>query len=101
MNWPWVSRRAYDEVLRQRDRLEAREDQLLDQIVRMSRVDRGMAEVAPVRKEPDPFPEGVIDIINGFESPATRATLVAQCRQQRAQGVKWEEIEEFLARGLE
>jgi len=101
MRWPWVSRRAYDEVCGQRDRLEAKQNELIDQIARMARADRGMPELKVERKPPDPIPDGVMSILNRFQSSSTRSHLLQQCRQQRQLGQSWSAIEEHLARGLE
>jgi hypothetical protein len=100
IHWPWVSRRAYDEVCRQRDRLERECDTLIDQMVRIKRVSEGMTELTPQKRKPDPVPETVTNLITGFQSGAVQAQMLEQCMRQRQLGVPWSEIERFLRDSL-
>jgi hypothetical protein len=100
MTWPWVSRRAYDEVCRQRDRMEAREAEIVDQLVRMSRVSQGMTEIKPTIKPPDPMPDALTRLIGGFSSSGVQAQMTEQCLKQRRLGETWENIERFIRDSL-
>jgi len=97
MKWPLVSRRAFDIVLDERDRLRARNDELHDSMIRIQRVRHGMKE-AP-RPEPKPvvvqIPAEVRKLYAGF-SEVHRRDLDRQCRQMATQGTPWTEIMRLL-----
>ena len=98
--WPWVSRRAFDEVSRQRDRLEAQNDKLVEQIVRMGRVEHGMTELPAEKRAPDPVPDAIRNLIAGFQSSQTQANMIAQVERLHRKGDSWEKIETFIRESL-
>jgi len=67
MKWPLVSRRAYDLLMDERDRLREQVDKLLDHIKRTDRVEHGMGEVPRPQKPPlEPMPDILADYFAGF-----------------------------------
>lgn len=67
MNWPWVSRRAYDVVIDERDRLREQNDALLDHIRRVDRIEHGVPEL-PRQPRPafEPMPQELLHYINSY-----------------------------------
>lgn len=53
MNWPWVSRRAFDEVAMQRDELARKNDHLVDEMLKMRRDGFAIAKPAVVHQPED------------------------------------------------
>lgn len=103
MRWPWVSRSAFELLLDERDRLRARNDHLEDSLIGIQRVRHGMRETPRPAKQthaPEPIPEQVRAIYEGFNSKAVRDDIARQCRELRAGGTPWVEIQRALERQL-
>lgn len=99
MKWPWVSRRAYDDVVDERNQLRARVADLTSQIVGMSRRDRGMSEIQPkarAKPEPEEIPADIEEIIQRWGAPATQMTFRARARQLHRQMKGWKGVREKL-----
>src|SRR3989304_2331887 len=58
MHWPYVSRRAYDLLVDERDRLRARNDELTDHLVRLARTTNGLRGLEGGQANTDPMPRG-------------------------------------------
>ncbi len=97
MKWPWVSRRAYDVLIDERDRLRVQNAELLEHVQRMDRVEHGVAETP--RKPREDFgrpPKLLDDYINGFASPALRKEMHDRKWRMRAKGTAWEAIQAMI-----
>lgn len=100
MKWPWVSRRAYDAVLEERDRLlqgqrDLREDltTLRDHLMRVDRREHGMTETPRESKpDPGPIPKEIDEQIMGYLSSSTRNQMRRECRRLAREGKTWEQI---------
>lgn len=92
--WPWVSRRALDLALEERDRLVEQNAALTDALTRMSRFERGMSETPrPPRKKADPLPRWAHEYLLAFSDPAIRRnTRKEMLRRHREDGVRWEDM---------
>lgn len=97
IRWPWVSRSTLEAVREERDRLREQNDELTDQLVRLTRVRNGRPEtVKEPSGPPEPIPGELKELIMGFDSKATQVRLVKQVRRAKANGRGWSEItEEF------
>ena len=93
MKWPLVSRRAYDFVVEQNDRL-------MQHVIRMDRVEHGLTELQPEKKKREPVPDGVMNLIGGFASPNTQTMMLNEAKKQHRDGWSWEKIEEYLKREM-
>lgn len=103
MNWPWVSRLAYELVVEERDRLRGQVDELLDHSARLSRRSLDMPEQPRgpnKRAERVVIPEEIEEIIAGFDSEAVRVGIREQIRVRRVADPDepWHSIERELAR---
>ena len=93
MNWPLVSRRAYDLLAHQMQRLEAQNDKLIEDLTRQSRFEKGMAETPrPERKQLEPMPRDLHDWIRGWANPATQKMQRAQAYRRHGRGEDWATI---------
>ena len=89
---PWISRAAYLEVCRQRDRLEAQNDALLAHVVRMDRIEHGAPELAPERRKTlAPMPKHIVEYITGFQSDTIRQRIRREYETAAAK-VGWDEV---------
>ena len=94
--WPWVSRRAFDLVVKQCDRLEAQNDSLLEHVKRMDRIEHGVGELQPEAKPKEPLSDEIIHEIRRWARVDTREELTRQALTLRAQGKTDEEILDAL-----
>jgi len=90
--WPWVSRRAYDEVVRQRDRLELQNDKLFDHGIRMDRREHGLGEVQPSGKPKPELSDDVVAEIRRWSSTLTKEQLTKEAQRLYASGKTNEEV---------
>lgn len=93
MKWPWVSRRAYDLLENERDRLREQNDQLFEHLQRIDRVEHKLPETprAP-RRELEPMPKPVRDHIDSFADRKIQAEMRKECLHRHANGEAWEKI---------
>jgi len=97
IRWPWVSRRAYDVLVDERDRLRTQNDMLLDHVKRIDRTEHGLGELPrPQRPVVDPMPTELRKHIEGFADPRVRKTIRDQCYRRHASGVKWSVITKYV-----
>ena len=90
LNWPWVSRRAYDAVLDERDRLRIKVDGLTDDLVRLARVEHGLPEKKPAPRQSrslPPLPENLRNLLSGFSNPIIAQQYEHEIRVQLRNGV--------------
>jgi hypothetical protein len=94
MKWPWVSRRAYDTVVEERNYLRDQMAWLLMHVQRMDRVEHGVPE-APRMPRPvlEPIPRSLLSFIDEFNSPSIRKEIRDRCFQRHARGEPWSVIE--------
>jgi len=94
MKWPWVSRRAYDLVVEERDYLRQQVERLQEHHQRIDRIEHGVAEV-PRRERPpmQPIPKSFLDKLNAWASPAICKANRDAAFRRHAQGVSWDVIE--------
>lgn len=84
---------AYDSVVSERDRLREKNDQLIEHLTRMDRVEHGTPEVPRAPKSrPEPMPKKLLEYINSFASPSIRAETRNQALKQHRQGKSWADI---------
>jgi hypothetical protein len=92
MRWPWVSRLAFEEVQYERDRLQARVDELVGHVVRMDRVALGRPEVATDRRAaPEPMPKKLREMIDDWSEP-TRTQLLQEAVAAYNKRRSWEPV---------
>ena len=104
MNWPWVSRRAFDMVCDERDRLREQNDGLIATYKQMQRIRAGLPAVErQVQKPaaPEAIPGNIRDLIAGFGSKAVRDQLSQQVREMRRAGTPFKEIHRILQENLD
>ena len=94
MKWPLISRRAYDILLRDKERLEAQNDKLMDNLTRQRRYEAGMAETPrPERKPAEPMPDELRQYIGGWPSKTRKLQMNSAYRRYRSgQGESWPDI---------
>lgn len=93
MKWPWISRRAFDLVCEERDRLRVQVDSLLDHTKRMDRNEHGLHEIPREQKPPlDPAPPELSEYIKGFAFKGFRQRMWKNAISRRARGESWAEI---------
>ncbi len=95
MTWPYVSRRAYDLVLHDKERLVAQVDKLIDDLTRQRRFESGMAETPRAERKPlEPMP---FKFSQWFKAAWTNASIQRMQRSQAyrryARGESWDDIE--------
>lgn len=89
MNWPLVSRRAYDVVTEERNRLRL-ELQIAQDRLLAAWTDGKVIPSRPAEKLPPPPPldPALLDYINQFESEEGRQTAEEAIRSMEAHGMK-------------
>lgn len=95
----WVSRGAYDEVVGERNRLRQKNDELLDQLVRIARRREKLPEVTPQGKRKqlqEELPADVAAIRDLWDSPAHRTLAERRARQKFAETGSWEEAKKAI-----
>lgn len=93
MKWPWISRRAFDLVEAERDRLAGQNDQLVDQLVRMERWKGGMTETPrEPRKDMEPMPQDVYAYCQGFGDKRIARQTRNALLKRHARGEHWNDI---------
>jgi len=91
--WPWVSRRAFDLVVAENDRLRTQVDGLIDHVKRIDRIEHGVGEVPrPARPTYDPMPKELVDHINGWQHPGVSRDLRNRAWARRRAGEPWAQI---------
>lgn len=99
MNWPWVSRLAYDAVCAERDRLLVQNAALMKHTVAMDRVEHHLPEKErPLREPLDPMPVKLRDYCNGFQTAALRKQQRDLAIKRRLAGEPWDAIERDVLR---
>lgn len=100
MKLPLVSRLAFDMVRDERDRLRAQNDDLLDTLKAVKRVEVGLREKPrPTREERrrPMVPLHVSRLYEGrFQNPATESEIKRRCEDMASGGTPWGEIEKVL-----
>lgn len=99
MKWPLVSRRAYDQIADERDRLRQRNDELQDQLIRIARRNNRMSETTPKpreRKSREKIPDEVKAEIEAWDSPATQSLLKTRARQLFDEHKNWNAVRDAL-----
>ena len=104
MHWPYVSRRAYDLLVDERDRLRGRNDELTDHLVRLARTSNGLRELKVEMSKPDPMPEEIQNMIMRWGSGATRTDILGRAwkmhRENTSGGMdkaaSWAKVKAFL-----
>ena len=95
MTWPWVSRRALDLALEERDRLRAQVDRLTDHLTRIERRQAGLPETP--RKErpaPEAMPRELLRYIRGHASGPMRREMIRVARTRHLAGEDWQSIQD-------
>ena len=94
MQWPWVSRTAYDLLIDERDRLRENNDQFQDLFTRVARKQEGLPEVPrkPKVVDTEPMPVEVREYLEAFGSTEMRNNLEEDISASRSQGTPWSEI---------
>jgi len=116
MNWPWVSRLAYELVLREcerlqvelgttvaklaydtaldeRDRLREKNDELTGHLTRMDRIDRGLGEnPKPPRAPIEPMPKDLLEYCNSYASRSLAKNMRDVAYRRHARGESWQDI---------
>ena len=102
LQWPWVSRRAYDVLLDERDRLRAVNDQLTEHLTRMHRVEHGVAETprAPKAKVEE-MPKSLDDYFNGLGNPSMAKQLRREATSLHRAGEPWTSIQGRILVGID
>lgn len=101
MTWqlPWVSRRAYEQIISERDRLiahvsrlEARIDGLVDQVVRIQRATQGMSEVPREPKPMKPMPDEIRTLIMSAGDSRIRAMQIREAWRRYQNAGDWDVV---------
>lgn len=101
MNWPLVSRRAFDLALEERERLLAQADRLLDlvetqqdHVRRLERVNAGVSETVRLpRQQPNDMPKEVFEYLQGIGNPSIRREVRSNMyRKVWSGGTTWDEV---------
>jgi len=102
MKWPWISRRAFDIVVEQRDNLAEQYEKLLDHITRMDRNEHGLTETPrEPKKTLDAMPRVLVTYLQGFSSAPLRKQMETEMWAKRRTGVSWEQIQTHILKGEE
>jgi len=102
--WPLVSRRAYDLAIEERDRLRSQVDRLLDDLVRLKRVEHRLPEAPRPKREQAPPPPPHVTIpphvsrlfMGRTASRAAEDAIRLQVEEMHRRGAPWEEIQRAL-----
>jgi hypothetical protein len=93
MTWPWVSRRAYDAVVDQKDALLDQNSKLIDHLSRKSRFEAGMSETPrPPPKVREPMPEVLRENIAGGADSSMRRMRRTELERRYSRGESWDAI---------
>jgi hypothetical protein len=93
MKWPWVSRRAYDAVVDQKDVLLDQNSKLIEHLSRKSRFEAGMSETPrPPPKMREPMPEVLRDNIAGGSDSSMRRMRRTELERRYSRGESWDAI---------
>ena len=93
MIWPWVSRRAYDAVIDQKDALLDQNSKLIDHLSRKSRFEAGMSETPrPPPKTREPMPEVLRENIAGGADSSMRRMRRTELERRYSRGESWDAI---------
>ena len=99
MSWPLVSRRAYDLLLDDVERLSTQNGKLIDDLTRQRRVEAGMTETPrPERKPIEPMPYEFQQHIKGWGGSGTQRMQRSQAYRRHQQGETWDEIMDDMMR---
>ena len=99
MTWPWVSRRAYDLLIRDVERLSTQNGKLIDDLTRQRRVEAGMTETPRQEGKPlEPMPYEFQQHIKGWGGSGTQRMQRAQAYRRHHQGESWDEIMDDMMR---
>ena len=98
MTWPLVSRRAFDLVVDERDRLRAQNDRLIEHQNRIERREAGLPEVPREKRPVQPMPRTLRRWIEGHGTPEIRRALMQEAHKRYAGGQSWESIEQEVTR---
>ncbi len=102
MRWPWVSRRAFDLAIDERDRLREQNLYLTDSVVRITRREAGLPEIPrELKPPPDPMPRALREHIESWASKATRDQEKRRAYALLKEGKPWGEIMEILMPDVE
>lgn len=101
MNWPWVSRLAYNVVREENDRLRTQNDGLIDHLTRMDRREHGLGETQPSAKPREPMSPEVLAEIKRWKRPGTRTMRLHDAQRLYAQGKDHNEVLAALREGDE
>lgn len=94
MRWPLVSRRAFDVLLDERDRLRVVNDELTSHLVRMHRVEHGVAETPrKLKPPPEAMPRSLVEYFNGLENRSMAKHLCDQAKKNHVKGEPWSSIQ--------
>ena len=96
MKWPWISRRAFDMVVEERDRLRVVNDQLTGHLVRMHRVEHGVAETPrppKAKSRVEEMPRSLVDYFNGLGNASMAKQLSSQAKSLYRAGESWASIQ--------
>lgn len=100
--WPYVSRRAFDLVMAERDRVVAQNERLTEHIMRMDRLEHGVGEIQPeLKPPPEPMTQDVVDWIRRWDSPITREELTRQAERLYARYRDWDMVLNVLVKSEE
>ena len=102
MRWPWVSRRAYDAVVDQKDALLDQNSKLIDHLSRKSRFEAGMSETPrPPPKVREPMPEVLRENIAGGADSSMRRMRRTELERRYSRGESWDVIVDDVLGPLE
>lgn len=104
MKWPWVSRRAYDEVCADRDwTREVLRQHILHALgvkTTQVRAEAGLPETPREPKERDKMPRTLRDKIMKFGSVIVQQDLLSRAERRREQLPSWVEVEAEFDAGM-
>lgn len=100
MKWPFISRRAYDLLVEQRnlalqecDRLRQMHVKLTDHITRIDRIEHGVSEQPrPPKKELEEMPDKLKRYIDGYGNSSQRGELRRLAKKRYREGTPWDTI---------
>lgn len=87
MRWPWVARGTLEAVEAERDRLVEMVDRLMGHRVALERKDAGLRDAS--RVPDDPMPRDVVELIEQWDSGATREKLMQEAWTLYRKGRDW------------